>query len=145
MLCLWWMTQREKLQPRKPSKGGKNKRDLARIKNSPLWCCILIRAWGLGRPGEVSRKEGARQGQSSANCKLVGSLLFLPLASPFCIWFWALWHHHHLWVIQLEMSWGTSLISSPNNKTQEPWSSLSAGDAVHHSKSHKGRTRAAKS
>jgi hypothetical protein len=26
------MTQREKLQPRKPSKGGKNKRDSKRIK-----------------------------------------------------------------------------------------------------------------
>ena len=37
--------------PGSPAKGEKNKRDLARIKNSALWHCILIRGWGLGRPG----------------------------------------------------------------------------------------------
>lgn len=44
------MTQREKLQRWKPSKGG-NKGDQERIKNSPWQCCILIRSqgWGGGR------------------------------------------------------------------------------------------------
>ena len=37
--------------PGSPAKGEKNKSDLARIKNSALWHCILIRGWGLGRPG----------------------------------------------------------------------------------------------
>lgn len=47
------MTQREKLQPRKPSKGGKNKRDPERIKKRPIVLLHPDQRLGAGEAGEV--------------------------------------------------------------------------------------------
>lgn len=53
------MTQREKLQPGKPSKGGKNKKDPARIKKQSE--VMLHPDQGLGGAGKARR--GTRAGQ----------------------------------------------------------------------------------